>query len=153
MRVESKQSDLQLTRATACVGVSPAEARTTANGSSGVSKQPSHPPLVPFFSAACRLRPPTSSKAGYFSKHTQSQTIFLFFSFKQRVQVLFFEVFFLAGEDVGPSWTQLDPGELQAASRSSCDLLPALPSPSRTTMDAIVPSCIAERICNDLLKY
>lgn len=100
MRVKLKQSDLQLTRATACVGASHAEARTTAKGSSGVSKQPSHPPLVPFFSSACRLRLPTPSKAGYFSKHPQSQTVF--FSFKQTAEVYLFVFFFPCRQDVGP---------------------------------------------------
>lgn len=99
MRVKLKQSDLQLTRATACVGVSHAEARTTANGSSGVSKQPSHPPLVSFFSSACRLRPATPSKADYFSLSLK-----LYFSVPNKQREFSFLFYFLQAR----RWTQVN---------------------------------------------
>lgn len=110
-RINEGQTKTIRSPTVSCVGVSRAEARTTANGSSGVSKQPSHPPLVPFFSAACRLRPPTSSKAGYFSKHPQSRTI-CFFSVLSKHSRVFFASFFSSQgktlDPIGPSWTQVN---------------------------------------------
>lgn len=103
MRVKLKQSDLQLTRATACVGVSHAEARTTANGSSGVSKQPSHPPLVPFFSTALHaaygrlLLPRAAISANILSLR-------LYFSVLNKQQECSFLFFFLQAR----RWTQVN---------------------------------------------